>query len=132
MTSGAGTPASLGAAGQALEVGGQLRGQVGVGHRGREALVLAELRQHLAGQRDVDVGQRLAHRLAHRALVLGVQEREQQADRDGLDLGLAQRVDRGATSSSSSGSSSPSGPCARARRSAARAGRAAAGASARS
>jgi hypothetical protein len=42
----------------------------------------------------VHVGQRLPDRLAHGALVLGVQEREQQADRHGLDLGLAQRVDR--------------------------------------
>ena len=42
----------------------------------------------------MDVAERLAHRLAHALLVLGVQEREQQADRDGVDLGVAQRLDR--------------------------------------
>ena len=84
----------VGRAGQPLQVGGELRGEVGVGDRGREALVLAELGQHLAGERDVDVAERLAHRLAHALLVLGVQEREQQAHRHGVDLGLAQRLDR--------------------------------------
>ena len=42
----------------------------------------------------MDVAERLAHRLADALLVLGVQEREQQADGDGVDLGLAQRLDR--------------------------------------
>ena len=42
----------------------------------------------------MDVRERLAHRLAHAPLVLRVQEREQQADRDGVDLRLAQRVER--------------------------------------
>ena len=84
----------VGPAREPLEVGGELRPEVGVGDRGREALVLAELGQHLARERDVDVAERLAHRLADALLVLGVQEREQQADRDGVDLGLAQRVDR--------------------------------------
>ena len=39
------------------------------------------------------VGQRLADRLADALLVLRVQEGEQEADRDGLDLGLPQRGD---------------------------------------
>ena len=95
---------------QALEVGGELRRQVGVGDGGGEALVLAELRQHLARERDVDVPERLAHGLADAALVLGVQEREQQAHRDGLDVGLAQPSIASPTLSSSSGSTSPSGP----------------------
>ena len=42
----------------------------------------------------MDVPERLAQRLADAALVLGVQEREQQAHRDRLDVGLAQRLDR--------------------------------------
>ena len=42
----------------------------------------------------MDVAERLAHRLADAALVVGVQEREQQAHRDRLDVRLAQRVDR--------------------------------------
>jgi hypothetical protein len=84
----------LGGVRQPLEVGGELRAEVGVGDRGREALVLAELRQHLARERDVDVAQRLAHRLAHAALVVGVQEGEQQADGDGLHVRLAQLLDR--------------------------------------
>ena len=42
----------------------------------------------------MDVAERLAHGLADAALVLGVQEREQQAHRDRLDVGLAQRLDR--------------------------------------
>jgi hypothetical protein len=41
----------------------------------------------------VYVGQRLADGLADTLLVLRMQEREQEADRDGLDLGLAQRGD---------------------------------------
>ena len=84
----------LRARGEALEVGAELRRQVGVGDGGGEALVLAELRQHLARERDVDVPERLAHRLADAALVVGVQEGEQQADRHRLDLRLAQRLDR--------------------------------------
>ena len=93
MTSGAGTPASSAPPGQPLEVGGELRAQVGVGDGGREALVLAELGEHLARQRDVEVRERFPYRFADLLLVLGVQEREQQADRDGVDLGLPQRVD---------------------------------------
>ena len=42
----------------------------------------------------MDVPERLAHGLADAPLVLRVQEREQQAHRDGLDVGLAQRLDR--------------------------------------
>ena len=37
--------------------------------------------------------ERFPYRFAHLLLVLGVQEREQQADRDGVDLRLPQRVD---------------------------------------
>ena len=58
----------------------------------------------------MDVAERLAHRLADALLVLGVQEREQQADRHGVDLGLAQRVDRLLHAGVVERLDSPSGP----------------------
>ena len=112
MTSGAGSPASSARSASRAQVGAQPRREVGVGRRGGEALVLAELGQHLAGERDVHARQRRAQRLADRALVLGVQEGEEQAHRHRLDVGLAQRLaDRALERCPRrAGSSSPSGP----------------------
>ena len=94
MTSGAGTPASSAPPASRSQVGGELRA------RGRRRPTVVEKRSYSrnSGSTSLDSetctsGQRLADRLADALLVLGVQEREQQADRDGLDLGLAQRVD---------------------------------------
>ena len=55
----------LGPLGQRGEVGAQAGREVGVGHRRGEALVLAQLGQHLAGERHGHVGQLLAQALAH-------------------------------------------------------------------
>ena len=66
------------------EVAAEQRREVGVDDRGRAALVLAELRQHLVRGRDVDAGQLGAQALGDRALVGGLEVGEQQADRDRL------------------------------------------------
>ena len=60
----------------------------------RAALVLAELGQQLARERDAARPERLAQRLADPPLVLRVQEREEQADRDRLDPRRAHGLDR--------------------------------------
>ena len=69
---------------------GDLRADVGVQADGREALVLAVLRQHLRRDREERLGELLAHDLGDPRLVLGVEEREQEADGDRLDPGLLQ------------------------------------------
>ena len=91
--------------GQALEVAVEQRREIGVDDRGRAALVLAELGQHLVRGRDVHVGHRLAQPLGDRPLVGRVEIGEQQADGDRLgsdlarlghdpvELGLLQRLD---------------------------------------
>ena len=77
---------------------------------GREALVLAVLRQHLRGHREERVRELLAHDLGDARLVRGVEEREQEADGDRLDAGLpaAVRTWSRAFSSSSGTSTEPS------------------------
>ena len=54
----------------------------------REALVLAVLGQHLRRDGEERLGELLAHDLRHALLVRGVQEREEEAHRHGLDLRL--------------------------------------------
>ncbi len=80
------------------DIAGQDRLQTGVDDRGAEPVVLADLRQHLRRQRHAAVGDFLLDDLAHARFVPGMQEGEQQADRDRLDRlreeladGLAQR-----------------------------------------
>ena len=53
--------------------------QEGIEHGGGEPLVFAELGLHLAGERDVDAGQRRPQRLTHAPLVLRIEEREKKA-----------------------------------------------------
>ena len=60
--------------------------QVGVDDGRAQPVVLADLRQHLARERDAAAGNFLEHDVAHPRLVLGVQEREQQAYRDRFDV----------------------------------------------
>src|SRR5215210_7454319 len=64
---------------QPLQVGGEPRGQVGVGGGRGEALVLAELGQDLAAEGDVHVGERFSQRLADLPFVFWMREGEQQA-----------------------------------------------------
>ena len=90
---------------QARHVAAGDRLQEGVEHGGGEPLVLAELRLHLAGERDVTPGSAARSASTDADLVLGIEEREQEADRhalgpaglhvgDGaLDVRLRQRPD---------------------------------------
>ena len=71
---------------EAADVARDLGADVGVQADGREALVLAVLRDDLARDREERLGELLAHDRRDALLVLGVQEREQQAHGDGLDL----------------------------------------------
>ena len=75
------------------DVARDLRADVGVERDGREALVLPVLRQHLGRDREERLGELLAHDLGHALLVRGVEEREEEAHRDGLDPGLLQLAD---------------------------------------
>ena len=83
----------MGALGEMAQVGADPRCEIGIGRRRREPLVLAELGEDLAGERDVDLGEGRAHGLADQPLVLGVPKREQEADRHGLDLSFPQSAD---------------------------------------
>ena len=112
MTSGAGRPASRRAPPSRSQVGRQARGEVGVGDGRREALVLAELRQHLAGQRDVDVAASASRSASPtRALVRrGAGRRRAGTRRRPRPRPRAARSTTASSASSSSGASSPSGP----------------------
>ena len=77
------------------EIGRERRREVGVRDDRRAALVLAELGQQLDREGDARAGQRLAQRLADAALVLRMQEGEEEAHGDRLDPGRADRLDRG-------------------------------------
>ena len=67
---------------QARQVGGEDRADVGAHRRRAGALELLDLRQHLAGEIDRHARQRGAQARAEPALVLGVEEAEQQRDGD--------------------------------------------------
>ncbi len=69
--------------------------EVGVGHRGREALVLAELARDLARERDVQLGARGQERRADLALVRRVGVGVQQAHGHRLDARVLHRLDGG-------------------------------------
>jgi hypothetical protein len=77
-----------------MTVRGEPRAEVGVGRGRREPLVLAELRQHVTGQRDVQLGQGLPQRVPDQLLMRRMDEREEQAHRDGLDVRGGDRFDR--------------------------------------
>ena len=93
---GLGQPGLPGALDQPAQVGAQQGGEGGVDLRGGGALELAEGADRLVRERDVHVRQPLGERVAERPLVLGVPVGVQQADRDGLGLGLGDGVDGGA------------------------------------
>ena len=97
-------PASRSASSKRADVAGDLRPDVRVQADGREALELAVERQHLVRDGEVRVRELLEHDLLDPPLVLGVEVRVEQADRDGLDAGRrAARRTCSRTSSSSSG-----------------------------
>ena len=72
---------------EAAEIAVHHRLDVGVGDRGRPALVLADLGRDLAGQRDRYAGQQLAQDIARAPLVLAVEIGVHVADGDRLDAG---------------------------------------------
>ena len=81
---------------EAADVVGDLGTDVGVQADGREALVLAVLRNHLARDREERLRELLAHDRRDALLMLGIEEREQQADGDRFDLLLLQPAHLGA------------------------------------
>ena len=96
---------------EAPHVARDLRPDVRVQADRREALVLAVLRQHLGGDGEKGLRELLAHDLGDAGLVLRVQEREEEADGDGLDARLLQLAHAlAAPRSSSSGTSTSPSP----------------------
>ena len=79
---------------QPLDVAAHHRAQIGVDHRRAHALVLTEFRRDLVRGRDERIRQHLMHDRAGPPLVLGAQERIQEADRHRLHPDLAQRLGR--------------------------------------
>ena len=77
---------------EASDVRRDLRPDVGVQADRREALVLAVLRDHLGRDGEERLGELLADDLRDPLLVRRVEEREEEADADGLDAGLLQRA----------------------------------------
>ena len=82
---------------QPRHVAGDLRADVRVQAHGGEALVLAVLRQDFRRDREERLGKLLTNDLGHARLVLRVDEREQEADRDRLDAGVLERTHLGAS-----------------------------------
>ena len=85
-------PARRGRLAEPLQVTAEERRQIGVDRRRRAALVLAHAGQHLVRGRDVDPGELAAQVLGQTALVRGVEVGEEQADRDRLRAGAADRL----------------------------------------
>ena len=78
---------------ETLHVMRNLRADEGVEGDGREALVLAVLRDYLGRHGDVRLGELLAHDGGNALLVLVVEEREEEAHGDSVDLRLLQLAD---------------------------------------
>src|SRR4029078_9463256 len=74
-----------------VHVARDARAEVGVDERRRRPLVFAEARDELAPHREGDAGQLFADDLGRALLVRRVLERPQEADRDRLDSGRANR-----------------------------------------
>ena len=89
-------PVALGAEkrGQALQIVDHPGPDIGVHHRRHRALVLAQHRRELGRDGDVDFGMVARDAVAHPALVVAVEERPQEADRDRARAVGDQRVDR--------------------------------------
>ncbi len=93
MISGSGTPARSQRSVSLPEVAGEQRREVGVEHRRGAPLVLPELRQHLGGDRDVQVREGGAKGGGEPVLVGGLQVGVKKADRDRLRLEPLDLVD---------------------------------------
>jgi hypothetical protein len=65
------------------------RAEIGVDHRGRQALVLAELGRDFVRGADKGVGKFLGDDAAGRRFVRGIKKAVEKADRDGFDAGGA-------------------------------------------
>ena len=124
----AGEPAGAQLAVEIRDVAAHLRPHIGVGGDRRGALVLVPLAGELGAGGDEHVGQELAQCLGRRLLVRRVDVGVDEADRQRLDLLVAQRVGerRRAPRSRAACARCPTPPCARSPRTAARAGSAAA------
>ncbi len=123
MISGSGSPRSTRGPRQPREVAAEQGGEVGVDHGGRGALVLAELRQDLAGGRDVHVGELRAQALGERPLVgSGRGRRRAGRRRPTRRRSRAPRRPADPPHPSRAGRSRLAARCVRARRSAGRAG----------
>jgi hypothetical protein len=88
-----GKPRLRAAVPQRREIPGDDRAEVRVGHRRRRALVLAELGRDLVRGDHARTRQPPPELARDRRLVLGMAEREQEADRDGLGIELGERVE---------------------------------------
>ncbi len=67
---------------------------IGVHHRSRNALIFLDLRQHVAGTRDVDAGQGGAQPLDRRKLMRGVEIGMQETHGDGICTRRLHHIDR--------------------------------------
>ena len=81
---------------EALEIAVHDRHQARVHRRGRKALELAELGEHVARRAQIDLGPELLHERARALLVRGIGVGVQEADRDRFDAFLLQHRDRAA------------------------------------
>src|SRR6266852_7904322 len=75
---------------QAADIPSDFRPDVSIDHGGGHPFELAVFAQDPVGKRDVRAGQKLAHDLAGRALVLGIDVGVQEADGDGFHFFLRQ------------------------------------------
>jgi hypothetical protein len=80
-----------GGRGERFQVAAEERREVGVDDRGRAALVLAKLRQHLRGGGDMHARELVAEARGDRPLVGGLEVGEEEADRHRLGAELAHR-----------------------------------------
>ena len=76
------------------QIAADQRADVGIQHRRRRALVLAELAQNLVRQRDISFGKLLTQQLAKPLLMRRIGVGMEQADRDAFDAGVFERADR--------------------------------------
>ena len=84
------------ALGQAAEIGGDQGLHIGVGDRGRGALVFADFRTDLMRDADIEAGRFLEQDVARARLVGGIAVAMNEGNRDGFDMFVAQARGDGA------------------------------------